>query len=34
MVLLSQPFQKWLDWKKSEVDDIIPTQAMKNHSQE
>ena len=34
MELLTQLLQKWKDWKMSEVDDIVQTQARTNHSQE
>ena len=32
--LLAQLVQKWLEWKMSEVDDIVQVQSKKNHSQE
>ncbi len=32
--LLVQLVQKWLEWKMSEVDDIVQVQSKKNHSQE
>ena len=32
--LLTQLVQKWKDWKMSEVDDIVQTQAKTNHAQE
>jgi hypothetical protein len=32
--LLTQLIKKWKDWKMSEVDDIVQTQARTNHSQE
>ena len=34
MELLTQLLKKWKDWKMSEVDDIVQTQARTNHSQE
>jgi hypothetical protein len=32
--LLAQLVQKWLEWKMSEVDDIVQVQSKKNHTQE
>jgi hypothetical protein len=34
MELLTQLVKKWKDWKMSEVDDMVQTQARTNHSQE
>jgi len=34
MELFTQFVKKWKDWKMSEVDDIVQTQARTNHSQE
>jgi hypothetical protein len=34
MELFTQLVKKWKDWKMSEVDDMVQTQARTNHSQE